>query len=298
MKKTLGITLTELLIAMTIFSTVIAISSRGIITGLQGHRTQEATSDVQAKLRRVTEIVTQQMRGAVFGSITTEPYDSNANAVSFVLLNGSGGYPVIPHDSGGNKSFENSANLQILANVNNADELGLKDKQALMINNVGQAVVFNVGNVQKNGNEYKIRVVHPGCGNTIAYTPNTILFGDLSTVGISYDADSRTLFRKTNSGDAVPLAYDISKFQIDYIYRNQTGGFVIEPTPYVDSAGMPLKKTTQSGNELVLNSLRMTIEAQDPLKKITRSYTNQVDLVDISTDRQIRSIRGVTVCDN
>lgn len=296
MKKTLGITLTELLIAITIFSTVIAISSGGIVNGLKGHRTQEATSDVQAKLRRVTEIVTQQMRGAVFGSITTEPYDSDNSGVSFVLLNGSGGYPVIPHDSGGNKSFENAANLQILANVNNVDELGLKDKQALMINNLGQAVVFNVNTVVKNGNEYKVRVVHPGCGNTITYTPNTILFGNLNTIGISYDADSKTLFRQTNSGTPVPLAYDISKFQVEYVYKNQTGGFVIEPTPYKDTAGVPLKKTTQAGTELVLNGLRMTIEAQDPSKKITRSYTNQVELVDISTDRQIRSIRGVTVC--
>ncbi|MCA9840074.1 MAG: prepilin-type N-terminal cleavage/methylation domain-containing protein [Trueperaceae bacterium] len=296
MRKTSGITLVELLIALGIFATVMALSSQGIVSGLKNQQKQEATAAIQTKLRRVNDVVTQQLRSAVFGGITVTPYESGSNSISFALLGGSGGYPVIPHDSGNNSSFVQSANLQILADVNNVSELGLEGQQALMINANGDAVIFRVGNVQKNGNEYKVRVVHPGCANTIDYTNNTLLFGNLDTVGLRYDANTKILYRTTDTNDEVALAYDIESFNVEYIYEYDDGSTVALDSPILDN-NFPVKKGIYDGQVVVLARIKVSISASDPKYNILRSYSNQVELVDTSADNRIRTLRGVTVCD-
>ena len=296
MRKTSGITLVELLIALGIFATVLALSSQGIISGLESQRKQEATAAIQSKLRRVNDVVTQQLRSAVFGGITVTPYESGNSSISFALLNGSGGYPVIPHDSGNNASFVQSANLQILADVEDTDELGLEGQQAMMINANGDAVIFQVGNVQKNGNAYKVRVVHPGCANTIDYTHNTLLFGNLDTVGISYNADEKMLYRTTGFNDEVPLAYDIDTFSVEYIYEYDDGSTVALDSPILLN-NFPVKQGLHNDEVVVLARLKVTIGASDDTYNISRTYSNQVELVDTSADNRIRTLRGVTVCD-
>jgi prepilin-type N-terminal cleavage/methylation domain-containing protein len=268
--KNKGFTIVELLIAMAIFGILIAIASGAIVQYLRIQSDQEAITSAQSKLRRVTELVSQELRSAVFGSIINSPYTSDKSAISFLLLEGGAGYAVNPHDSGNNNSFMSAANLTINSSATDTAALGIADNdQLLMVNGNGQALFFNVGNITKTGQDW--RIVHPGCGNTIDYTPGTTLLFKVRSFGIKHDKPSKELRATDGSTPEQPLAYNITNFRVDYVYNDVPQG-TYDPSKVNDldrlqivisteelSRGKSIERTYSSQIELPTTSLRIGV---------------------------------------
>lgn len=290
MRKSSGFTLLELLVAITILTIILGITYAAISEGLRVQSSQEAATSSQAKLRRITEVFTQELRSAVLGAIADAPYASATSSVSFTLLDGGAGYQVLPHDSGNNNSFKNAANVRLIA-----PELDLATgDQALMVNASGQAILFDVGTVTRVGGSGSVEwnVVHPGCANTIDYTPNTLLF-KVRSVGLSYDPTTKTLYQREGSGAAVPLAFDLSSFRIDYVYQDSDG------TPYAFGeprkvGGKPVRNDSYGGKTVQLARLQLSVgsEAKALTGTVKRSYLSQIEL----SSNPSFQIQAVTTC--
>mgnify|MGYP002780852933 FL=1 len=279
-------TLIEILIALAIFGILIAIASGAIVQYLRVQSDQEAVTSAQAKLRRVTELVSQEMRSAVFGSIIADDadnnYDSDKDSISFLLLDGGAGYPVLPHDSGNNASFPPAANLEISSSVADTTALGIDvGDELLMLNAKGDALLFTADNVTKNGSA-AWRIVHPGCGNSIDYTPGTLLF-KVRTFALRHDTATKTLFARERGAEQT-LAWNITDFRIDYVYQDSAGDTEIED----DYLG----KTLGSGATLQRLQIVADTEESSRGRPIKRTYSSQIE---IAESDQI-TIGGLTVC--
>src|SRR5690606_17110828 len=121
MRKSSGLSLIEVLIALFVLGIVAAIATTGVINGLRVQSVNEASTAVQAKLRRITEVFTQELRSAVLGGVTNQPYDSGSASISFLLLDGGAGYQVIDHTG----NFQDSNTKRIVAPAATAEELDL-----------------------------------------------------------------------------------------------------------------------------------------------------------------------------
>lgn len=277
-----GMTLVELLVAMAVLGIVLTVAYSAMVSSLRVQVEQEAITTSQAKLRRVVEVITQDLRSAVFGSITNQPFAPDSRQISFALIAGGAGYQVLPHDSGNNNSFRTANNVQIIATVANAAELDLEGRPAMMVNANRQAVIFNVNNVARRGGPTSIEwnVVHPGCANTIDFTPNTLLFR-IDSLGLRYDATTRTLYQRSGATE-VPLAFDISDFRLDYVYQGPGGITELRASPPLSPSGQPVRRFTRpDGVVLQLVRLQVTISTTAPSqgRVIERSFTGQVELL-------------------
>lgn len=68
MSERRGFTLVELLLALAILATLLAVAYGGVIQFMQSRSDLEAAINAQAKLRRIVEVFTQDLRSAVFGA--------------------------------------------------------------------------------------------------------------------------------------------------------------------------------------------------------------------------------------
>lgn len=272
MRRQRGITLVELLIALAVLGILMAAAYQAINGSLQVHADQEALSSAQSRLRRVVEVVTQDVRSAVFGSITSVPFESDQDSISFMLLAGGAGYPVEPE-----LGFENEYSTIAIANSPH----NVSGQQFAMVNGNGQAVIFRASGASMIG-PGRYRVHHSGCQNTIPYVGSVQLF-EISTIGLRYVAEEQTIVQSINQGDERPFAFSIDGMHLSYIYR--TSASVSEPiiernTPYY-SNGVPTRTHTDaSGNNYLLDRVKLTLTATEPGRgrDITRTYTGYVDL--------------------
>jgi len=93
-----GFTLIEIVVSLGILSLLLGITYKSIVGFMQLRQHQDAITATQAKLRRVIEVFTQELRSSVFGAIIDEPYESGDRAVSFALLKGNSGFKVYTTD--------------------------------------------------------------------------------------------------------------------------------------------------------------------------------------------------------
>jgi len=271
-----GFTLVELLVALLTLGILFLAASEVTTRFLQTRAQLDTKAGLQGKLRRIVEVFTQDLRSAAFGGIGSIPYPSGAQGISFVLIEGGAGYPVRPHDSGNNESFKQAAEAKIVALVANRDQLGIQDgDQVLLVNGAGQATVLSVTRVNPVGQNLW-HVVHPGCGNTIDYTPNTLLFR-ARTLGFRFDPQAGTLFARYGTGGEVPVAFNLTNFQIDYVYEG-SGTLKINPPVYAwkNPQGSP---PVQTGG-LVLRRLVLSLEAEGQGRGRPQriSYSSAVEL--------------------
>jgi len=282
MTKNKGFTLIEILIALAIFMILIGMVFQTTTHYLQVRAEQDAATTAQAKLRRIVEVLTQDLRSAVLGAITDVPYASDDKNVSFALIDSSP-YNAMPFNA--DDYYVNVASINPPAFSTSG--------YALMVNNVGSAVVFRVSAVQNLGSG-RWRIRHSGCRNTITYTLNTLVF-PIRTMGIHYDAAQKTLV--ANDGiNTLPYAFNISDFQVDYVYLDNTSGTtVINPTGFNPTNGPPLKQFGgTTGNRYTLKRLRLTLATTETArgKTFTRKLVSNVELSNNAT----YNIRGVVPC--
>ncbi|SDE57693.1 prepilin-type N-terminal cleavage/methylation domain-containing protein [Thermus arciformis] len=289
-----GLTLLELLLALAILGTVLALAYGAVVQFMQSRSDLDATVSAQAKLRRIVEVFSQDLRSAVLGGIAATPYPSGRGSISFALLEGGAGYPVLPHDSGSNSSFKQAAEAKIVVLASDPDQIGITPGDfVLMVNNAGDGVILPVTQVNRVGGEpNRWHVVHAGCGNTIDYTPNTLLFR-VRTLGFRYDPIGRQLVYREGRGDEVdevPVAFDLDRFELHYVYEAAFGDTVTDPsgdnyTPsydFTNPTSAPPYQVTQgtTGKVYSLRRLSVTLEASflSRGRRFSRTYTSQVEL--------------------
>lgn len=289
-----GFTLVEMLIALAIFGTVVAITTAGIGSTLMAQSSNESASATQAKLRRVTEVFTQELRSAVLGGLTTEPYTPGPSSISFMLLDGGAGYQVLP----GSGNFRNQSSTRIVAPVASAAETGLLggSAQALIVNSEEQGYIFGVSDVTRVGGSGSVEysVAHAGCTNGIDFEKSVLLF-QVRTLGFYYDADARTLYQQVTGSTAAPVAFDIDMFELEYVYvQDGNDTPIVRTTPVTDASGIPARKIQIGGVDSRLARIRMIIGSGSiaGTSDVSRTYSGTVEL----PTNQSYEIEKVAVC--
>ena len=296
MRRYSGFTLVEMLIALAVLSTALALSYGAITNGVRGQGQQEVTVASQAKLRRVTEVVAQDVRGAVFGGLSNSPYMTGNQAISLTLLSGGAGYQVAA-DSTGSLA---GTNIDIISSVGAADVAAFKaqfeNSQAMLINNTGNAVIIDTTSIESSDSFNWDLTLPATCSNMIDYTANTLLF-NITTLGLKYDADTNTLNQKIATEDEeTPLAFDISDFRLEYVYQSDNGALIeTKLTPHQMTGSSAPAKSYKSGDDVYdLVRVKMKMEASTEIggRTTTRSFTGNVEL----TNNQILKISEVKSC--
>ncbi len=283
-----GISLVELLVALVIFATVLALAGGGIVQVLGVQSMNEASTGLQAKLRRVAEVVGQDLRSAVYGSLIAQPYPTGPTSISFALADGGSGFAVF--DSGGG-SFPNRNNAHVYMPVSGAEATGLLGRRAFMVNASGDAVEFEITSVQEIGGagSQRFNFVHAGCNNTIAYEPPVTLT-QVETLGFAFDVASGELRRTFTDGVERVLAYDLSDVVIEYVYSGGDGTTEVRPAPLLVD-GRPLRLGLIGGVPYTLDALRVTLVAQERLsgRSVERRHVSQIALPTAGSV-QVRSV--------
>lgn len=269
-----GVTLVEVLVALAVFGIVMAIAYAAINGSLRIQADQEAATTTQGKLRRVVEVMTQDLRSAVFGSITNDPYDSDNTQVSFMMLTGGAGYTVLPPESGGAFGFASQNSATVL--MDNASHL--VGQQVVMIDaSQRQGVVLTVGSAYE-GRPDEWELTWVGCRNTHVYSEKNILLFEIETTGLRYDQESETIRSTSAHHDEVPFAFDISDFRVEYIYSNETD-IRTETSPH-RVGGLPQRSYQEGSDTWRLQRLQFVVaaEAESRGRSVDHAYTGQVEL--------------------
>jgi type II secretory pathway pseudopilin PulG len=293
-RRASGLTLLEAIIALAIFGLVAVMATVGVTGALRAQSLNENIVSSQSRLRRVTEVFTQELRSAVLGGVTNAPYTSNGHQVSFVTLVGGAGDPVDYHDQGKNASFETADNFNLIWGGSGTDPAeALTGHHVMLVNGDGEAIVFKVTQVQLLGTG-TYNVVHAGCANTIAYTgPRTMSMRSRS-VGFRYDPADKTLYMTEGSGPEVPVAFDLASVVIQYVYVTDGGATLVEATPVTDASGDPLRTGSINGHHVTLERIGLAISASDGSRghKVTRTASGTVEL----TSGHSFVVNQVTTC--
>lgn len=274
-----GFTLLEMLVALGIFAAVMSIAYAVIVGGLTSHVNQEANVSAQAKLRRIIEVIGQDVRSAVFGSIIDAPYTSGVGDVSFLLLTGGAGYALDRYSMGSNQIDIVSSSVGIASG-----------DQVVIVNQQGQGLLTRVLSVGTLSGKRRVTV---SCGIPVPHTTNTLLF-EVNALGIHYDADSDELrVRFGLNADEAPFAFGINEFRVDYIYTSPGLAPIVRDGPY-RNAGVP-ERTFNVGDDLyTLTRLQFVIGSEAVTRSGVQqhSYSAQVDLL----SSQDFTLRELTSC--
>ena len=280
-QNTKGMTLVEMLIAMSILGFLLLITSCSIIQSLQVNRLAEEASNTQSKMRRITEVISQELRSAVLGSITDWPVSSDANGISFALLSGDGGLQVRQSPGG---SWHNSVNTYVYSS-----DPAARDRL------VGHPAVIVPEITGAPGHDH---VQHVDCQIPIHYTQNTRLYS-AHVIGYSFDPDLGTLFEVTQGGEAeqtVPFACALSNFEIANEYDEGNNNELVVSLHFTDG-GVAQPQYEQGGETYELARLRITLASDEDDGGVAREYVSYIELTGIGNDVELpRAITQLVPC--
>lgn len=292
-ERTGGFTLIEALIAIAVLGIIITIAYGAIVQGLRVQSSQEAATSSQARLRRITEVFTQELRSAVLGAVSDSPYASSGTAVSFTLLDGGAGYQVTQIDVAGNSVTTVSSD--------SATDLGTTGEQMLLVDAGGQAVIFTLASTPTSAGSGRYRVSPSGSSCFSGMTSysgvgnrNALVF-KVKTLGISYDAGADTLRLTEGGATERPLAFDLSDVVIQYVYREvNSGNLHVEGAP-LREGGHPARHSVIGGQPVELVRLQVALASQGRALTgdVTRNYVSQVELA----ANPSFSIKAVATCE-
>lgn len=288
MRRTQGLTIVELLVAMAILGTVLTLAYNTIVTGTRGQRINETTIAMQTKLRRVLDVVSQDIRGSVFGTLSNTPYANTGTSFSVARISGGAGYIALQQ---GTSTTVTAGTLQFVS-----DGAPNLDGQTLLLNGEGNGVLFDARGIAKvpaGTNLYRLTM--PSCG-TLNFTDNLLLYR-ISTIGYTYEAADRTLYFRSDGAETdQPLAYDIDSFAVSYLYVNQVTGAITETTTPRVSNGVPDKEYLDpvSAQKIVLKQVKLSISTSQVVdrRRVTRSYQTAIDL----GYAQSLKVKGIRTC--
>jgi len=271
-------TLVEALIALAILGIVLSLAYGAITSSLRVQGQQEAITTNQAKLRRIIEVISQDLRSAVFGSITDNPYESDSQQVSFMMLTGGAGYPVIEKSG-----FSGSNSFEVII----PDGDALVGQQVVLVNSNGLGVVMPVtGASSPSGGTVEF---FSSCRNTIPFGTSVLMF-QVETTGIRFDEDTNNMMLRTANVDEQPFAFDLADLRFDYVYTytspeagvtgTPANTVIVETEPRRGSHGLPIRTFAQGGYVYTLTRLQVVVESTADVngRESEFAYSGQVDL--------------------
>jgi len=296
MNRDRGFTLIELLVSIALFGLLLGLTYRALadVTGINADQT--AAARVQGKLRLASEVIAQELRQGVFGAVIDTPVASGNDAFSIALIDGVSGYAVAEPP----RNFRRRKGVDVVVPVARAAQTGFRrGDRALLVNASGDALLFTVTGVRavESG---RWTVKHRDCTNGMDYTPGTLLFR-VRALGVAPGArldarlDPDTLYL-VYEDRLEPLAFDVDRFEVHYVYRDAAGGEVTDPTTaagYSDDYPAPVL-TSSSGRSYTLARLSLRLSAADRARgrEVRRTLVEGVELANNGTYR----IRRLQVC--
>ncbi len=278
MRQTAGVSLIEMLIALAIIAIVFFIASMGMITGMRTFRTHEDVVAAQSKLRRVSEVLTQDLRGSLLGSLLNVPYTSDTNAVSFLMLRGGAGFPVLQSGFG-------TMTVEIPVS---GDQLFAADTSRALLVQGNQAIVMNVASTLLLGDVQRITF---SCGSGLAFNPNTVLF-EVDMLGYRYDDSDNILYQQVGAGPELPVAFDIGRFDLEYVYVSQaTNNAQVFNAPR-SSGTTPLLTDVIAGETHNLERFNIILATQVGANAQVVEYKGQINL----NNSLSGTFQGMTLC--
>lgn len=210
-----GFTLIELLVATALLGLLLSLVFASMTQGVQLQSRTEAQVSLDSNLRRISQIVTQDLRNASYGMVTATPYATGAASISVALASDNAVHPVV----GPASSFQTAQTTQALLPGSAAWPA---NASFALVNAPGsRATVLKLSAGFTAGGSVTLQ--HTGQTNTVcASTGNFVQ--RVSLVGYSYDATRKVVFRTTQDvGNAteLPLAFNVTAFSLSYI--SQTG---------------------------------------------------------------------------
>ena len=272
MRKDSGVTLIEMLVAMAILAAVLALISTGVVNAMRGQRENDAANASQSKARRIIEVISQDIRGAVLGGIMDFPYATNNTGVSFALLDGGVGMPVVS---------QGATTTVIRSSADAAADLGLLNAQAMAVRSdgyTGESRLLDISAVQKNGSQFTL--THNNCNDPLGNNGRDLLLFDVESIGYRFDQDTNTIrYRQGNNAERT-VAFDIEAFEVRYVYTDRNNGaVVVRATPNRDAANAPLSADLNTSE--YLTRLQIDIQVATPSgsgRSSRRAYTSYIDL--------------------
>jgi prepilin-type N-terminal cleavage/methylation domain-containing protein len=309
MKQRHGFTVVELLIAITILAIVLALASQGIITSLKAKSSQESLVSAQEKARRIAQVISQDVRGSVFGAIIDKPYTSTTQNVSFLVLDGGAGFNVT---AVGTNQFTVSSSL------NSTTDLGSTGDSLLVVTN-NSGFLFKINNITGSGNTYQ--VTYNACvagvsAPAISASAPALMFR-VKRVGYRYNSTTRTLFRQINDNTEEVVAFDLKSanngfgYDIDYVYAVNDGSSTTLTTSIINpirrsgintaasNTNPPVTTLTAGGQTYTLTRLQFGIGVAGQnfnRKESERDITTTIELSGVNNQRFTTLQQGVNVC--
>lgn len=266
-----GFTIVELVIGLAILGIVLVVAVQALAQFLRIQTDQEAFTSAQTKLRRVSEVIAQDVRGSIFGGLVNVPRVSDSSGFSVALIAGGVGYQVLPY------AATSATSIQAIG----SPMFGGTDRAFLYAG--GQGVVLPLSSAPSvSGNTFTLSF--SGCGATVPFagssatagSSNSTLVFPVRAAAYWLDSASQTLRYQENGQAAQDLAYNITQFEVEYIYSDGAGNFATNPGGY--NAGGAVRMSLASG--WTLSGLRVTLSARERsfggFK--TRTFSNEISL--------------------
>ena len=288
MRTSSAFSLVEVLMAIILMSILMGFGYQAITGSLRDQSVQEASTSTQAKLRRIVEVMTQDIRSAVLGGVISTPYSSGGTAISFAMLEGGAGFPLSGSTTTGTTVISTAGSVTALGIAQN-DILFLLDT----VNNRGILRTVSAAPTSTVANQYNITY------DTCANAAGTAMAFKVSPQGYTYDsANKRLKFKKGGTEEVV--AFNITDMAIAYVYRNPNNNVEsVNPSGYA-SGGTVQQMMTISGAAYYLQRIQLTLASEEKAtgRTVTRSYTGQIEL--LGTDQKLSAnnqpFKGVVAC--
>ncbi|GGJ56761.1 prepilin-type N-terminal cleavage/methylation domain-containing protein [Deinococcus roseus] len=231
-----GFTLLELLLAMAIMG-MLLVSLFNFVQTIS-----KTSTDVQGRInahdavRRLAEMVTQELRSTAFGVVASQPYAPNASQISVLSPVATSGNTVagigVIDAAGFSTATTVSTYTGTLSAVAANSYLVLLSGSSARLLRTTAATSTSTSQV----------FTHTGCQNVLSGASATLSL--VTPVGYRYDSAAKILYEKRGANPETILAWGISNFALSYTYVNTTTGVETTSTTFsgalVTNAGSPV----------------------------------------------------------
>lgn len=206
---------------MGLLSLLLALAFGGMLQGVGLQSRTDTQVSIDSNLRRVMQIVTQDLRNMSYGMVSSTPYASGASSISVALATDNAVHPVMGPASG----FQGANTTQIL--LPSATSWPTNSLFALVHSGRQQATILKLTSALSASGAATLQ--HNGQTNTVCWANNNFV-QRVETAGYSYDSSKRVLYRATQNDAGlvqVPLAFNVSAFTLSYV--TNTGSAYTSP---------------------------------------------------------------------